>query len=78
MNHNFSEEDIKKVAKGAGTSLIGSSIGRGLFFLSQVIIARILGVEAFGLYVLGFSAIKICEIIARFGLNTGGMRFVSV
>jgi O-antigen/teichoic acid export membrane protein len=78
MNQSFSEEDIKKVAKGTGTSLLGSSIGRGLFFLSQVIIARTLGVEAFGLYVLGFSAVKICEIISRFGLSTGGMRFVSV
>jgi O-antigen/teichoic acid export membrane protein len=78
MNNSFSEEDVKKVAKVAGTTLIGSSIGKGLFFLSQVIVARILGVEVFGLYVLGFAAVKICEIIARLGLNTGGMRFVSI
>ncbi|OGW52070.1 MAG: hypothetical protein A2Y81_02300 [Nitrospirae bacterium RBG_13_43_8] len=78
MNHNFSEEDIKKVAKGAGVSLIGSSIGKGLFFLSQIIIARILGVEAFGLYALGFAAVKMCEIFARLGLHKGGMRFVSI
>lgn len=78
MNQEFSEEDLKKVVKGAGTTLIGSSIGRGLLFLSQVIIARLLGVEAFGLFTLGFAAVKICEIIARLGLNSGGMRFVSI
>ena len=78
MIRNFSAEDIKTVAKGAGISLIGSSIGKGLFFLSQVIIARILGVEVFGLYALGFAAVKICEIIARLGLHYGGMRFVSI
>jgi O-antigen/teichoic acid export membrane protein len=78
MSQNFSEEDVKKIARGTGTTLIGSSVGKGLFFLSQVIIARFLGVESFGLYALGFAAIKICEIIARFGLSTGGMRFVSV
>lgn len=78
MNYSFSEEDVKKVAKGAGTTLIGSSIGKGLFFISQIIIARFLGVEAFGLYTLGFAAVKICEIVAKIGLNTGGMRFVSI
>jgi O-antigen/teichoic acid export membrane protein len=78
MNNSFSEEDVKKVAKGAGTTLIGSSIGKGLFFLSQIIIARFLGVEAFGLYALGFAVIKIAEIVSRLGLNMGGMRFVSI
>ena len=78
MNNNFSEEDIKKVAKGAGTTLIGSFAGGGLNFLSQIMIARILGVEAFGLYALGFAAVRICEILAKLGLSTGGMRFVSI
>ena len=78
MNKDFSEKDIKKVAKGAGTTLIGSSIGKGLFFLSQIIIARALGVEIFGLYALGFAVAKICGIISTFGLSTGGMRFVSI
>lgn len=78
MSESFSEEDVKKVAKGAGTTVIGSSIGKGLLFVSQIIIARLLGVEAFGLYALGFAAVKICEIVARVGLNTGGMRFVSI
>jgi O-antigen/teichoic acid export membrane protein len=31
-----------------------------------------------GLYALGFAAVRICETLARFGLNMGGMRFVSI
>jgi O-antigen/teichoic acid export membrane protein len=57
MSESFSREDVKKVAKGTGITLIGGSVGRGIFFLSQVMIARLLGVEAFGLYALGFAAI---------------------
>lgn len=78
MDEHHSEEDIKKVAKGAGITIVGSCTGKGIFFLSQVIISRWLGVEAFGLYALGLATVKICEIISRLGLNAGGMRFVSI
>jgi len=40
MGKHFLEDDIKKVATGAGITLIGHSFGKGLLFLSQVIIAR--------------------------------------
>ena len=78
LNSNFNEQDIRKVVKGAGTTLVGSSIGKGLFFLTQILIARLLGVEAFGLYSLGFAVIRIAELISRLGLSMGGMRFISV
>ena len=70
--------DIKKVAKGAGVSFVGSIAGRGLMFASQVIIARYLGAEIFGLYVLGLVVVKMTGLIARLGLQTGAMKFVSI
>lgn len=70
--------DLKTLAAGAGTALFGGAFGKGLFFLSQVLLARTLGIEAFGLYGLGLAALRISETVARLGLNTGGMRFVSV
>lgn len=73
-----SAEDLKKVAKGVGTSLIGGVIGRTLWFLCQVLIARSFGAEVFGLYVLGLIVLRIAGLIARFGLHTGTMRFVSI
>lgn len=71
-------EDFLKIAKGAGISLLGGAAGKGLFFLSNVLIARFFGAEAFGLFAIGFAVVKISEIMARIGLNIGGMRFVSI
>ncbi|MCF6151590.1 MAG: flippase [Candidatus Kuenenia stuttgartiensis] len=70
--------DVKKVAKGAGISFTGSAIGRCLFFAYQVIIARFFSAEAFGLFTLGLTVVRIADILARLGLNTGAMRFVSI
>ena len=78
LDNEFIKADTEKVANEAGFALFGSLLGKGLFFLSQVIIARCLGLESFGLYALGFTLVKICEIFARLGLNNGGMRFVSI
>ncbi|KXK27952.1 MAG: hypothetical protein UZ01_02923 [Candidatus Brocadia sinica] len=73
-----SAKDIKKAAKGAGLSFIGSAIGRCLFFVSQIIIARFFSAEVFGLFILGQTVLRITELIARLGLNTGAMMFVSI
>jgi O-antigen/teichoic acid export membrane protein len=70
--------DVQKVAKGAGLALLGNAVGKGLFFVSQVMAARILGVEAFGLFSLGLATIKVTEILSRLGLHAGGMRFIAI
>jgi O-antigen/teichoic acid export membrane protein len=74
----FHEGDVKKVARGAAFTSIGFPLGKGIFFLIQFLIARLFGPEIFGLYTLGFTTVKICEIIAGIGLQNGGLRFVSV
>jgi len=63
--------DILKLARSGGISFVGSAAGRLLWLLTQVIVARFLGVEVFGLFILGLVAIKLAEIIARFGLLRG-------
>ncbi|MEP9410016.1 MAG: flippase [Candidatus Brocadia sp.] len=73
-----SEKDIKKVAKGAGITLVGSIIGRLFLLVSQVIIARFFDKEVFGLYILGFTVLRLTELIARLGLSNGAMRFISM
>jgi len=74
----FHKQDITKVAKGAGITFSGSIIGKGLFFLTNLLIASLLGAEAFGLYNLAFVTVKICEIISGMGLKAGGMKFTSL
>ena len=71
-------KDIKKAAKGYITAYLGSVVGRGLNFFKQVILARFLGVEIFGLYTIGFVVVKIVELLARFGLNGGALKFVPI
>lgn len=72
------EKDVKKVAKGVGTSFIGSVTGRCFWFVCQVIIARFFGAEIFGLYILGLIVLKITELLSRLGLHSGAMRFISI
>jgi len=81
MSHTENREsadDMKKVAKGAGITFAGTVSGRGLWFLSQVIIARSFGAEVFGLYIIGLMVLKVTELIARLGLDSGAMRYVSI
>jgi O-antigen/teichoic acid export membrane protein len=72
------KDDITKVVKGTGVSLIGSATGRGLLFVTQIAIVRLFGSEVFGLYVLGLALVKMVETVSRFGLDAGSMKFVSV
>jgi O-antigen/teichoic acid export membrane protein len=72
------EEDLQAIAAGAAATLVGRGIGNTLLFFSQIVIARWLGAEAFGLYSLGMGVVRLSEIVARLGLSTGGMRFVAI
>jgi O-antigen/teichoic acid export membrane protein len=66
-----------RLAKGASISLIGKMMGRGLYMFGQIILARILGPEAFGLYALGWTIMRIGGFIAPLGLQNGVIRFGS-
>lgn len=72
------KNDIQKLAKGTGISFLGSIVGRGLLFFTQVAIVRLFGPEVFGLYILGLALVKFVEVASRFGLDTGSMKFVSI
>lgn len=80
MNNNvhYDKSNLSKLAKNTGRTFFGVLIGKGLFILTQVIIARQLGVEAFGIYTLGFGVVWISGMVARMGLPMGGIRFISI
>lgn len=75
---DVSAKDIKKAAKGAGISFIGSVLGRVFFFAYQVIVARFFSTDVFGLFTLGLTVVRIVDLFARLGLSAGAMRFVSI
>jgi O-antigen/teichoic acid export membrane protein len=71
-------EYIPLIARGAGIVYAGSIVGAGLRYLYQVIVARHLGVEMFGLFTLGFAVFNIASVMASLGTSRGVVRYVSL
>jgi O-antigen/teichoic acid export membrane protein len=67
--------DIDTLAIGITTSMGGKVFRSGIDFLRQVLLARVLGPSTFGLYSLGWSILRISELIAPLGLQNGVLRF---
>ena len=78
MNSLEHGDELRKVVKGAGITFIGRIVGSGLQFLYHIVIARFLGAELLGLYLLGLTVTNITSVLARFGLDRGILRFVPV
>ncbi|MCZ7671655.1 MAG: oligosaccharide flippase family protein [Chloroflexi bacterium] len=53
------ENSIGRMATGANATLVGKALGTGLDFLRLAIMARLLGVEAFGLYAIAWNFLRI-------------------
>jgi len=70
--------EISTIIKGAGIAFIGTIIGTGLKFFFELLIARQLGPQLFGIFLLGFSFYKILERLSTFGLHSGVLRYVSI
>ena len=70
-----SNSSVNRLAVGASVSLIGVMLGRGLEFFKQVALARLLGLEAFGLYALGWNLLRSIGILLPLGLQNGVLHF---
>jgi O-antigen/teichoic acid export membrane protein len=73
------EEDtyVAKVARGAGISTAGQGIGRVIGYVTQVVIARLLGAQFYGFYTVGVALINGLQILSRFGMENGVVRYVA-
>jgi len=77
-NSNNSHPGISQIAKGAGIIFLGSIVGRLFFFLYLIMLARNLGKELLGLYVLGTTVMQLITIVSALGLNKGVVRYVAM
>lgn len=68
-------DDVVLLGSGAGAMIVGRLLGRGAQFLVQVVVARVLGPVAFGIYALGWTALKVLETWTTLGLQNGVVRF---
>lgn len=72
------EEYVSVIAKGAGVIFGGNIINLALRSLLQIVVARYLGVDLYGIFTLGIAVFVIAEMVASLGLNKGMMRYVSL
>jgi len=71
------DSSVGRLAKGAGISILGVGIGRGLDFVKQIAMARLLGPELFGLYAIGWNFLRIVGVLAPLGLHSGVIHFAT-
>lgn len=69
--------ELKVILAGAGIVFFGSLISRTLNYLLRIIVARGLGVEAYGLFILAVIFMRAFVAFSSMGIREGMIRFVS-
>jgi O-antigen/teichoic acid export membrane protein len=67
--------DLGKLASEAGLALGGRLLGRFVGVVGDIMAARILGPEIFGLYAIGWTILRVIGLFAPLGLDKGILRF---
>lgn len=67
----------RRVLGGAGWSALGSVIASGVNLLAMVVLARILGKDAYGQFIVVQSTLAVAGIFAGFGLGMTATRYVA-
>ena len=75
--YSSQSDDVKGLAKGVFWSVIGSIISRGVLFMAWILMARILGKEAYGEYGLIRNTVLMFATFAGFGMGITGMKFIA-
>ena len=65
------------LARGAASSFALKIGGTGLTFLVQVLGARLLGVEGYGIYALAFSWMTMLALLGQMGFDTASLRYIA-
>lgn len=68
---------VARVARGAGISTAGQGIGRVLGYVTQIAISQLFGVAVLGFYAAGIAVVNGAQILSRFGMENGVVRYVA-
>lgn len=74
----MSSSSNRRVLGGAVVTFSGAAIGGVLLFVNEVLAARFLGLETYGLFALALTAAKIGEKIGAFGLHVSALHFIPI
>ena len=75
----FSGEDgtlWSVLSKGAGSAFLLKVAGAGLAFVVQVLLARLMGVTDYGIYIYAYTWSKMLVLVGRLGTDKGLIRFL--
>jgi len=72
------QSDVSGFLRGALAGIISRGCAALAVFLFSVLMARRLGVSAFGIFTIGISAISVLAVIARMGLDLPVIRFAAI
>ncbi|HSB00560.1 MAG TPA: oligosaccharide flippase family protein [Anaerolineales bacterium] len=64
-----------KLIRGSGIATIGRVLGRGAGYFAQIILARMLAPEGFGLFAIGWTILRLFSIAGHLGLDSGVVKF---
>src|SRR6266540_4303097 len=67
---------VSKVARGGVTAFFVYGLGIALTYLSQLVIARIVGVDTYGLYAYAFAWMVVLAYFSALGFDVGILRYV--
>jgi O-antigen/teichoic acid export membrane protein len=73
----FGNAPVSRVARGGVTAFFVYGIGFGLTYCSQLIIARVVGVETYGVYAYVFAWMVVLAYFSTLGFDVGLLRFVA-
>lgn len=72
------DADLTGLLRGAGTVFVIRALGGALLYLSQILAARWLGLEQFGVFSYAWATTYLLAVLASLGLPICSMRFVSL
>lgn len=69
---------VREVGRGGQTAIFYGLVGQVIQTAMQIMLGRVLGAQAFGLYTLGRSVIEILSRVGVIGLQNGVVHFLSI
>jgi O-antigen/teichoic acid export membrane protein len=66
-----------RLARGTATAFAVSAAGTLIVFANQILLARVLGPDAYGQYIYALTWVGLLVILSNAGFNTAAVRFVA-
>jgi O-antigen/teichoic acid export membrane protein len=77
INNIYANGIVRRVASNFGWSIVSEAVGRGVFFITNIYLARTLGVSNFGLFTLAQTMTFYFWLAVDLGTNMYGIREIA-